>query len=404
MDQRALPLELAGPAEVMPEAWRREGLFAARLRAVDVATYARTRNHLDGAVTGLSPWITHGFAPVAHVVAWLARYRGLRARHKLAYEFAWREYFQHVWSRLGDGILQDIHPGLPGVRYSSELPAALREGRTGLAPVDQAVRMLYDSGYLHNHARLWLASFVVHYAKVHWRVGADWMLGYLLDGDLGCNHLSWQWVAATFGRKPYLFNAESVARFAPPEWQCAATALDADHATLEALARGSARMLCGCRRAAALEVPPALACPPPGLLQAGDGLLPTVGPGRSVVLLHPWHLRAAPRRPDGALVLGVVHLPYHRRFPWSAQRWQFVLPRLRQVCDRLFIGDLAMLQPMLQGRRVIAERTLQPEYREVLATLATELREAPRWLPDPPALCPSFSHYWRRYGPEARKR
>ena len=81
-----------------------------------------------------------------------------------------------------------------------------------------------------------------------------------------------------------------------------------------------------------------------------------------------------------------------------------VLPRLRKVCDRLFVGDASMLVSLLGRRRVIAERTMYPEYRELLLSLATELREPPRWLPDPPSLSPSFSHYWRRYGPEARKR
>jgi len=81
--------------------------------------------------------------------------------------------------------------------------------------IDRAVHQLYTTGYLHNHARMWLASYIVHLRKVHWRVGADWMVGYLLDGDLASNHLSWQWVAATFSNKPYLFNAENVARYVP---------------------------------------------------------------------------------------------------------------------------------------------------------------------------------------------
>ncbi|MCB1954446.1 MAG: hypothetical protein KDG55_02150 [Rhodocyclaceae bacterium] len=403
-EQPAAAIDAAVQLEILPQAWQEDPLFAARLQGVDVAAYGRTRNHLDGAVTGLSPWITHGFAPVPQVVAWLVRYRGLRARHKLAYEFAWREYYHHVWSHLGDGLLDDVWPGLEGVQYADTLPTALREGRTGVPTIDQAVRTLYRSGYLHNHARMWLASFVVHYAKVHWRAGADWMLGHLLDGDLAANHLSWQWVAATFSRKPYLFNAENVARHAPPDWQCAGSALDAEYATLEALARGRARMLFGCRGGDPVVEPATLACPPPGLLEACDGLLPCIAPGRTVVLLHPWHLRPPARKPSGALVLGVVHLAHHRQFPWSAQRWQFVLPRLRRVCDRLFVGDATMLSAALAGRRVIAERVRHAGYREVLPTLATELRDPPRWLPDPPRLCASFSQFWTRYGPEGRRR
>jgi deoxyribodipyrimidine photo-lyase len=61
--------------------------------------------------------------------------------------------------------------------------------------------MLYATGYLHNHARLWLASYLVHLRKVHWRVGADWMYSHLLDGDMASNYLSWQWVSSTGSNK-----------------------------------------------------------------------------------------------------------------------------------------------------------------------------------------------------------
>ena len=49
---------------------------------------------------------------------------------------------------------------------------------------EQEVRELYQTGYLHNHARMWLASYVVHLRKLHWRTGSDWMIAHLLDGDL----------------------------------------------------------------------------------------------------------------------------------------------------------------------------------------------------------------------------
>ena len=37
---------------------------------------------------------------------------------------------------------------------------------------------------------------------------------------LSRNHLSWQWVARTFSIKPYLFNADNVAKYAPAAWHC----------------------------------------------------------------------------------------------------------------------------------------------------------------------------------------
>jgi deoxyribodipyrimidine photo-lyase len=129
---------------------------------------------------------------------------------------------------------------LPDSAYASELPIDVREARTGVPVVDTAVRELYAHGYLHNHARLWLASYVVHMRRVHWRAGADWMVAHLLDGDLASNHLSWQWLAGTGSQQPYLFNADNVARFAAHDrrWLGNGSCVDRPYEMLERMARG----------------------------------------------------------------------------------------------------------------------------------------------------------------------
>ncbi|MBN8285300.1 FAD-binding domain-containing protein [Zoogloea sp.] len=356
--------------------------LAARLSAVDPAAYAQSRNHVAGAVTGLSPWITHGCIPVPELIA---RF-GLTGQDMLAFQLGWRAFFQHVWGHLGDGILADIRPGLPGVPYADTLPADIREGRTGIPVIDRAVATLYATGTLHNHARLWLASYVVHARKVHWRLAADWLYAHLLDGDLASNHLSWQWVAATFSSKPYLFNADNVARFAPADWHSPGTPLDASYATLEALAHSPQALAPVTHVAEGHTEPTRLGAPPAHLLGADDFTLPPSD--TDATLVHPWALRAG----EG-LRIGVIHLPFHRRFPWSEARWAFVLPRLRAVTDRIFVGDLRQLDG-----RFRAEATLNPDYREALAHLGAALTPPPRWLPDPAMLCPSFSRFWASAG------
>jgi len=72
---------------------------AARLAAIDPRVYARTRNAIDGAVTRLSPYLTHGFTDVPAVIATLRRRHSLRRQDKLVYELAGREYFHHLWPR-----------------------------------------------------------------------------------------------------------------------------------------------------------------------------------------------------------------------------------------------------------------------------------------------------------------
>lgn len=70
-----------------------------------------------------------------------------------------------------------------------------------------------QTGYLHNHVRMYLASYVVHFRKIKWQTGAHWFLEHLLDGDEASNNFSWQWVASTFSNKPYIFNLENADKY-----------------------------------------------------------------------------------------------------------------------------------------------------------------------------------------------
>jgi deoxyribodipyrimidine photo-lyase len=74
-----------------------------RTDAIDPARYARTCNHLDGAVSRLSPYLTHGVVSVPEVIARLAT-RGIRPDDRIVMELAWREYWQHAWRHLGKAI------------------------------------------------------------------------------------------------------------------------------------------------------------------------------------------------------------------------------------------------------------------------------------------------------------
>ena len=352
-----------------------------RLSEIDIAAYSKTRNHLSGQVTRLSPYITHGFISIPEL---FDRLPELKLADKLAFEFGWREFFHHVWSREGERILSDLRPALPGVRYTNELPEDIREGRTGLAVIDRAVHELYSTGYLHNHARMWLASYVVHLRKVSWRTGADWMFAHLVDGDLASNHLSWQWVAATFSSKPYLFNAENVARYAPADWHCAGSVLDTGYEQLDQIARSDQTItfspsLLGMAEPELLSKPPAQ---------------PAVKIARAdrIRLVHPWMLA---EQPFEGQRIGVIHLPFHTQFPWSALRWRFVVKRLEAITDTVFVGDLNELKDMLSETPYVESvATLNPGYDDLLPQLCTQLADAPRQFANPAKTCRSFSAFW----------
>lgn len=195
------------------------GLAAARERLdrIDPDAYARSRNHVAGAVTGLSPWIRHGVLGLAEVRdAAVARVARPEQAEKLISELGWRDYWRQVHAALGDRIHADIEPPAAARRRPGSIdtvPADVLAANTGMACIDAFVRRLHGTGWLHNHERMWLASWLVHVRGVRWQTGADWFLEHLLDGDPASNHLSWQWIAGTFSAKPYLFNRENLETF-----------------------------------------------------------------------------------------------------------------------------------------------------------------------------------------------
>ncbi|OYU76911.1 MAG: deoxyribodipyrimidine photolyase, partial [Burkholderiales bacterium PBB5] len=297
----------------------------ARIAAVRPADYARTRNALDGAVSGLSPYLTHGLVTLREVLAGVMARHALEAQHKFVFELGWRAYYRHVWQHRGDGILHSLHPGpLPESAYAPAVPDDIRQARTGVPVIDQAVRTLYTTGTLHNHARMWLASYLVHLRHVHWRAGADWLIAHLLDGDLASNHLSWQWVAGTGSHKPYLFNADNVARFAPAAWHSPGSVIDTSYEALDQWARqaGTTHLADQPPHAPHLNQPlpmtePALHRSPPPALGAVAPDAATVH-GRDVWLVHPWNLGPLPALPPDTVVLGLLLADFHQAWPWSA--------------------------------------------------------------------------------------
>jgi deoxyribodipyrimidine photo-lyase len=359
-----------------------------RIAAVNPAAYARTRNQLDGAVSGLSPYITHGVVTPAEVLAGVAARHRLAPTHKFVFELGWRAYFHHVWRRRGDGIFESLHEGpLPDAAYANEVPADVREARCGLPVIDLAVQTLYRTGTLHNHARMWLASYLVHLRKVHWRAGADWLWPHLLDGDLASNHLSWQWVAGTGSTKPYLFNAENVARYAPAAWHSHETVLDSSYEALERLAR-SARAVPAVPPGtlAGLAEPPLLTAPTSPWRVADAAAFA----GRTVWLVHPWALRAPPADwPADTAVLAWWPAAFHRRRPWSGARWAFVQRGLAALAQEAVL-DLA---PLATAAQVGA--WADPHIDTELPAFVQRHESPPLFAPVDRA-CTSFSQWWER--------
>ncbi len=180
-----------------------------QLGTIEPARYGRTRSHLEGTVTRLSPYLRHGVLNLAEVRDKALELSDAKAAYKLINELSWRDYFQRVYEKIGDDIWQDLEPyktGWEAEDYADALPDDVRNAATGARCIDYFSTELRTTGYLHNHIRLWLSAYVVHWRRVKWQAGAGWFLEHLLDGDPASNALGWQWVASTWRRYPYIWN------------------------------------------------------------------------------------------------------------------------------------------------------------------------------------------------------
>lgn len=188
-----------------------------KLSHIDPKAYARSRNHLAGKVSQLSPYIRHGIVSDKEVLTHINQMGSVEQNEKLIQQLMWRNFFHAVHLAQPKRIWQDYEPyktGFSAQSYALQLPADIQQGTTGVRIIDQMIETLLTTGYLHNHARLYLASYIVHWRRVRWQAGAHWFLQHLLDGDIASNNYSWQWVASTFSAKPYVFNLDNVRQFA----------------------------------------------------------------------------------------------------------------------------------------------------------------------------------------------
>lgn len=196
-----------------------------RLENLNLEEYGKTRNHIEGAVSKLSPFLRMGLYTTNSVI------KDLRSNDlsksddvinsKFVQELFWREYFHSIARKFPNLLwedVQEIKTGWKSSDYQENLPSEISQASTGTAVIDRIIRDLLRTGWIHNRCRLYLASYVVHFKRVKWQTGARWMLSHLIDGDVASNNFSWQWVTSTFSKKPYIFNLESAQKFLPKDW------------------------------------------------------------------------------------------------------------------------------------------------------------------------------------------
>jgi deoxyribodipyrimidine photo-lyase len=116
---------------------------------------------------------------------------------ELVRQLAWRDFYAQLLAAVPASATRDLRPRRREWHDDPEGLAAWQEGQTGYPVVDAGMRELAATGFMHNRARLLVASFLTKDLRIDWRAGAAHFEALLLDGDVASNRGNWQWVAGT---------------------------------------------------------------------------------------------------------------------------------------------------------------------------------------------------------------
>ena len=172
-----------------------------------VINYQKERDfpHLD-ATSQLSPYLNLGILSIRQCIQALFRLQhGHFHIEQLGQqtwldELLWREFYQHTlfdFPQLSKHYPFKANTQNIPWRDAPEDLAAWQQGQTGIPIVDAGMRQLLETGWMHNRVRMITAMFLTKNLLIDWRLGEQWFMQHLVDGDLAANNGGWQWCAST---------------------------------------------------------------------------------------------------------------------------------------------------------------------------------------------------------------
>jgi len=191
LPSRATPFRVRAGESFALRTWERF-----RDRALTLYHEDRNRTDLSG-TSHLSHALAHGEIHPRTLLVQLGDSDGEEVYRK---ELAWREFYADVLFHNPHTLDDYFEPRFANMRYDDpkehpEKFKAWQTGRTGFPIVDAAMRQLVESGWMHNRARMIVASFLVKDLHFEWQLGAKFFEEHLTDFDPASNSHGWQWTA-----------------------------------------------------------------------------------------------------------------------------------------------------------------------------------------------------------------
>ncbi len=344
-----------------------------RIAAINPIAYAKTRNFLTGSVTKLSPYISRGIISLPQIQSSVLQRFSVYQSEKLLQELAWREYYQRVWQAKGELIFSDLKQLQPNTAHY-KMPEAVQKAATGIQAIDKGIDTLYETGYMHNHLRMYTSMLCCNIGRAHWLAPAQWMYYHLIDGDLASNALSWQWVAGSFSSKKYVANQENINKYTGSNQSN--TFLSVPYDAFEAF-------------------------PVPDIMKEKESLSLTTSLPESdqihtssdpIFIYNSYQLDPEWHAGEAGIRILLLEPEHFKRFPVSARVLSFIITLAKENIPgiKIFTGSFHDLQQKFSASKIyFKEHPLTQHYRG-----AQESRE---WMfPEVTGYYPSFFAYWKK--------
>ena len=163
-------------------------------------------------ISQLSKYFSRRILLETEVITATISAHGLNESKKFIQEVIWRSYWKG-WLEMRPEVWKSyLFTKSMQTKDSAYLNAV--SGKAGIECFDFWAKELTETGYLHNHARMWFASIWIFTLKLPWELGAEFFLDNLIDSDAASNTLSWRWVAGLQTKgKHYLATSKNIKKF-----------------------------------------------------------------------------------------------------------------------------------------------------------------------------------------------
>jgi deoxyribodipyrimidine photo-lyase len=205
-----------GNPDILVHGGRDDAIKQLKISGKNIKHYSKTHNELSKSTSQLSAYIKFGCISIREV------YKIFRSNHDFIRQLYWRDFYANILYSFPYVLGSSLKPKYNKIKWHHNERWFKKwcNGETGFPIVDAGMRQLNDTGYMHNRARLIVASFLVKTLLISWEEGEKYFASKLTDYDPASNNGNWGWISGGGAdSQPYfrIFNPWSQSEEHDPE-------------------------------------------------------------------------------------------------------------------------------------------------------------------------------------------